>query len=301
VNPNPSTGGGRALAHIRDQHALYKSTAKGAKNVDLFASDSGGPYKPFDQYSQPINDDKNRVAFRALAFPAAAYTPDGSRLVAVFIEWIDPDNNPTTPGSMPMVVMKVSTNKGATWSNRYVLNWANGEYGAVPASPERLGFFSPARAVGAQLMPAVACSVGNQCLVVWKQSFDASLQPGGPENTGSYVTSGFDRRFDVRGALVTFPGAAPSVTKSFQVSRYGYRELEGAEKPSDVSDADSWAAKMELPNGTSYAMVDRGNINHTGAGRFAFAGDYIGVKEVAAPGGGSPTFMVAFSDNRYNI
>ncbi len=57
---------------------------------------------------------------------------------------------------------------------------------------------------------------------------------------------------------------------------------------------------MELPNGTSYPMFDWGNLNHSGAGRVAFAGDYIGVKEVAAPGA-SPTFMVAFSDNRYNI
>ena len=47
-------------------------------------------------------------------------------------------------------------------------------------------------------------------------------------------------------------------------------------------------------------MFDWGNLNHSGAGRVAFAGDYIGVKEVAAPGS-SPTFMVAFSDNRYNI
>ncbi len=66
---------------------------------------------------------------------------------------------------------------------------------------------------------------------------------------------------------------------------------------------------MELPNdpdgngpltGTRYPMFDWGNVNHTGAGTMAFGGDYIGVKEVAAPGA-SPTFMVAFSDNRYNI
>ena len=41
---------------------------------------------------------------------------------------------------------------------------------------------------------------------------------------------------------------------------------------------------MELPNGTTYPMFDWGNLNHSGAGRVAFAGDYIGVKEVAAPG-----------------
>ena len=68
---------------------IFKSTAKGAKNVDLFANDPDGPYKPFDQYSQAINTDPNRVAFRTLAFPSAAYTPDGSRLVVVFPEWID--------------------------------------------------------------------------------------------------------------------------------------------------------------------------------------------------------------------
>jgi hypothetical protein len=287
---------------------VFKSTAKGAKNVDLFANDPGGPYRAFDQYSQTINTDKNRVAFRTLAFPAAAYTPDGSRLVVVFTEWID--LNTGAPGMtgllMPMVVMKTSTDRGATWSNRQVLNWKNAEYGNVPPSPDRLGFFSllnpdgSQRAVGAQVMPAVACSVGNQCLVVWKQSFDATLQPGGPENSGSYVTAGFDRRFDVRGALVTLSTAAPTVSKSFQVSRYGYRELQGTDRPSDVTDSDDWVAKMTLPNGTRYAMVDRGNINHTGAGRVAFAGDYIAVEKIAAPGG-SPSFMVAFSDNRYNI
>jgi len=281
---------------------LFKSTAKGSKNVDLFASDPGGPYKPFDQYSQPINADPTRVAFRTLAFPSAAYTPDGSRLVVVFPEWIDLNTGrPGTTGRpMPMVVMKVSTDRGATWSERYVLNWTNGEQAQVPASPERLGFFSPARPVGAQLMPAVACTTGNQCLVVWKQSFGATLNPGGTENLGSYVTAGLDRRFDARGALVTFSGRVATAGSSFQVSRYGYREPGPTETPSQVRDNDDWVARMELPNGTSYPMFDWGNLNHSGAGRVAFGGDYIGVKEVAAPGT-SPTFMVAFSDNRYNI
>jgi hypothetical protein len=289
---------------------VFKSTSKNAKNVDLFASDPGGPYMPFDQYSQPVNGDPTRVAFRTLAFPSAAYTPDGSRLVVVFTEWIDlATGQPGTTGTpMPMVVMKYSTDNGATWSNRYVLNWANGERGTVPASPERLGFFSPARAVGAQLMPAVACTAGNQCLVAWKQSFDSSLQPGGPENLGSYVTAGFTRRFDVRGAFVSFPTSTPSVGTSFQVSRYGYKELQGTDEPSQVTDARDpvtgdfpWAAHMELPNGTTYPIFDFGNLNHTGAGQIAFAGDYIGVKELAVPSGSSPAFMVAFSDNRYNI
>ena len=97
---------------------VFKSTAKGAKNVDLFAERPGRSLRPFDQYSQPINTDPNRVAFRTLAFPAAAYTPDGSRLVVVFPEWIDLDTGKpgTTGRPMPMVVMKVSTDKGATWS-----------------------------------------------------------------------------------------------------------------------------------------------------------------------------------------
>ena len=187
---------------------VFKSTAKGAKNVDLFLNDPDGPYRPFDQYSQAINTDPNRVAFRTLAFPSAAYTPDGSRLVAVFPEWIDLDTmKPGTTGRpMPMVVMKVSTDRGATWSRRYVLNQLNGDLGGVPASPEKLGFFSPARAVGAQLMPAVACTIGSQCMVVWKQSYSAGMAVGGTENPGSLVTSGIGRRFDVRGALVSFPG-----------------------------------------------------------------------------------------------
>jgi hypothetical protein len=281
---------------------VFKSTAKGAKNVDLFLNDPDGPYRPFDQYSQAINADPTRVAFRTLAFPSAAYTPDGSRLVVVFPEWIDLNTGrPGTTGRpMPMVVMKVSTDRGATWSERYVLNWTNGEQAQVPASPERLGFFSPARPVGAQLMPAVACTTGNQCLVVWKQSFGATLNPGGTENLGSYVTAGLDRRFDARGALVTFSGRVATAGSSFQVSRYGYREPGPTETPSQIRDNDDWVARMELPNGTSYPMFDWGNLNHSGAGRVAFGGDYIGVKEVAAPGT-SPTFMVAFSDNRYNI
>ena len=269
--------------------------------MDLFADDPEGPYLPFDQYSQAIGVDPGRVAHRTLAFPAAAYTPDGSRLVAVFTEWIDLDTGlPGTTGHpMPMVVIKVSTDRGATWSNRHVLNWRNGEWDQVPASPQRLGFFSPARPVGAQMMPAVSCGVGDQCLVVWKQSFDAALAAGGPENPGSLVTSGFGRRFDVRGALVTFDGASPSVSPSFQVSRYGYKELEPGDLPGQVSDSDEWVAKMELPNGTTYPMVDYGNLNHSGAGQVAFVGDYIGVEEVK--GAGNAQYMVAFSDNRYNI
>jgi hypothetical protein len=281
---------------------VFKSTAKNAKNVDLFANDSLGPYKPFDQYMQPINGDPTRVAFRTLAFPAAAYTPDGSRLVVVFTEWIDlGTGKPGTTGTpMPMTVMKFSTDNGATWSKRYILNWVNGEYGNTPGSPERLGFFSPARPVGAQLMPAVACGVGSQCLVVWKQSYNSTLQAGGPENLGSYVTAGFGRRFDARGTFLTFPTTGPAASASFQVSRYGYRELSGQDKPSDVHDTSDWVARMTLPNGTSYPMFDWGNLNHTGAGKIAFAGDYIGVKELAT-GTGTPAFMVAFSDNRYNI
>jgi hypothetical protein len=304
-NPNPASGAMGVLWRTFGSPStlLFKSTAKNAKNVDLFANDPLGPYKPFDQYTQPINGDWTRVAFRTLAFPAAAYTPDGSRLVVVFTEWIDLSKGvPGTTGTpMPMVVMKFSTDSGATWSSRYILNWVNGEYGNTPASPERLGFFSPARAVGAQLMPAVACTVGNQCLVVWKQSYDPTLQPGGPENLGSYVTAGFTRRFDARGAFLTLPSTgSPSASASFQVSRYGYRDLSGQDKPGDVHDTNDWVARMTLPNGTSYPMFDWGNLNHTGAGKIAFVGDYIGVKELAT-GTTSPAFMVAFSDNRYNI
>jgi hypothetical protein len=307
VHPTNGTKVGVLWRTFVSSTLFFKSTAKGAKNVDLFAEDPDGPYRPFDQYPQSIVDpqtsmgDPTRVAFRALAFPAATYTPDGSRIVAVFTEWINlTTGKPGTTGSpMPMIVMKISTDNGATWSPRYVLNWRNGEQGFVPASPERLGFFSPARAVGAQLMPATACTSGNQCLVVWKQSFDASLNPGGSENPGSLVASGFERRFDVRGALVTF-SSPPNVSASFQVSRYGYEELEGNERPSDVTDdVEDWAAKMTLPNGTSYAMFDWGDLNHTGGGKLAFGGDYIDVK--ASPPSGSSTFMVAFSDNRYNI
>ena len=302
VHPTDAAAVGVLWRTFVSNSLIFKSTAKGAKNVDLFATDPGGPYKAFDQYSQVINGDPGRVAFRTLAFPSAAYTPDGSRLIVVFPEWIDLNTGKpgTTGRPMPMVVMKVSTDKGATWSDRYVLNWTNGEQTQVPASPEQLGFFSPARPVGAQLMPAVACTVGNQCMVVWKQSYDAALTPGGSENLGSYVTAGLNRRFDVRGALVTFSGRVATAGNSFQVSRYGYRELERTETPSQVRDTDEWVAKMELPNGTSYPMFDWGNLNHSGAGRVAFGGDYIGVKEIAAPGT-SPTFMVAFSDNRYNI
>jgi hypothetical protein len=307
ANPVDATASGVLWRTFVSSTLLFKSTAKGAKNVDLFAGDPGGVYRAFDQYPQAINSsDTNRVAFRSLAFPAAAYTPDGSKLVAAFTEWIDPaSGKPVAPSATarPMVVMKVSTDKGATWSGRYVVNAATGELTQVPPSPQRLGFFSPARPAGAQLMPAVACNAGNQCLVAWKQSYSDSLVPGGSENPGSWVTSGFDRRFDVRAALVTFTNTTPvpSFSKSFQVSRYGYKELQGTDRPSDVTDdVDHWAAKMELPNTTTYPMFDWGNLNHTGAGKLAFGGDYIAVKEIAGQSG-SPAFMVAFSDNRYNI
>jgi hypothetical protein len=301
VNPTDASSAGVLWRTFVDNGLLFKSTRKGTKNVDLFADDPDGPYLPFDQYPQAIGTDPGRVAFRTLAFPSADYTPDGTVLVVVFTEWIDLlTGRPGTTGHpMPMAVMKISADGGATWSNRYVLNWRNGEEAFVPASPERLGFFSPARAVGAQMMPAVACTVGNQCLVVWKQSFESALAAGGVENAGSLVTSGFHRRFDVRGALVTFSGATPDVSPSFQVSRYGYRELDPEENPSAVSDTDDWVAKMTLPNGTSYPIWSLDNINHSGGGLLAFTGDYIGVEEVRAPG--QPSFMVAFSDNRYNI
>jgi hypothetical protein len=303
VNPTDASSVGVLWRTFVENGLLFKSTSKGTKNVDLFADDPEGPYQPFDQYSQAVsNEDPERVAFRALAFPAADYTPDGSRLVAVFTEWTDLGTGlPGTTGyPMPMTVMKVSTDQGATWSGRYVLNVLNGEWDQVPASPERLGFFSPARPVGAQMMPAVSCTVGNQCLVVWKQSFQADLVPGGPENAGSLVTAGLTRRFDVRGALVTFDGATPNVSPSFQISRYGYRQPEPNETPDDVADDDNWIAKMELPNGTTYPIVDDGNRNHTGGGWMAFAGDYIGVEKVRGEDGNA-AFMVAFSDNRYNI
>ena len=191
VHPTDAAAVGVLWRTFVNNSLIFKSAAKGAKNVDLFATDPGGPYKAFDQYSQAINTDPNRVAFRTLAFPSAAYTPDGSKLIVVFPEWIDLNTGKpgTTGRPMPMVVMKVSTDKGATWSPRYVLNWTNGERDQVFASPERLGFFSPARPAGAQLMPAVACTVGDQCMVVWKQSFDAALTPGGSENLGSYRDS----------------------------------------------------------------------------------------------------------------
>ncbi len=302
VHPTDASSVGVLWRTFVDSTLLFKSTRKGTKNVDLFKNDPAGPYLPFDQHSQAIGTDPGRVAHRTLAFPAASYTPDGSRLVAVFTEWIDLDTGlPGTTGHpVPMIVIKVSSDRGATWSERHVLNWRNGEWDQVPASPQRLGYFSPARPVGAQMMPAVSCGVGNQCLVAWKQSFEAALAPGGPENPGSLVTSGFARRFDVRGALVTFDGSTPNVSPSFQVSRYGYRELGPGDPPEDVTDSDQWVAKMELPNGTSYPIVDYGNLNHSGAGQVAFAGDYIGVEEVKGPGGNAE-FMVAFSDNRYNI
>jgi hypothetical protein len=307
VHPTNGAEVGVLWRTFADSTLLFRRTAKGAKNVDLFADDPDGAYRPFDQYPQAIQDDPGRVAFRSLAFPAAAYTPDG-KLVVVFAEWIDLDTGaPSAAGRlMPMVVMKISADFGATWSHRHVLNWKNGEGDRVPPSPERLGFFSPLRpdgtdrAVGAQLMPAVACAASGQCLVAWKQSFDPGLVPGGPENPGSYVTAGFHRRFDVRGALVTIAGETPSVSPSFQVSRYGYRELGANDLPSDVSDTDEWVAKMGLPNGTTYPMFDWGNLNHTGAGTMAFGGDYIAVQEVPGPGD-RPSFMVAFADNRYNI
>jgi hypothetical protein len=304
VDPTDASAVGVLWRTFVDNSLLFKSTRKGTKNVDLFAGDIAGPYLPFDQYSQAVDAaDPDRVAFRTLAFPAADYTPDGGRLVAVFTEWTDlGTGEPGTAGyPMPLTVMKVSTDQGATWSGRYVLNVLNGEWDQVPASPERLGFFSPARPVGAQFQPAVSCTVGHQCLVVWKQSYDAILAPGGPENLGSLVAAGLTRRFDVRGALVTFDGAGPSVSPSFQVSRYGYRELEPGELPSQVTDdQEEWLAHMELPNGTRYKIVDYGNRNHSGGGQVAFAGDYIGVEAIESADGDAE-FMVAFSDNRYNI
>ena len=86
--------------------------------MDLFKNDPAGPYRPFDQYSQAIGTDPSRVAFRTLAFPAAAYTPRRSRLVAA-----SPSGSTSAPEAghdghpMPMTVMKVSTDRGATWSS----------------------------------------------------------------------------------------------------------------------------------------------------------------------------------------
>jgi hypothetical protein len=311
ANPTDATKVGVLWRTFGTSSLVFKSTAKGAKNVDLFVNDPQGPYRAFDQYSQPIVvpgtnppvDDKNRVAFRSLAFPWGAYTPDGKVLIVVFTEWINLQTGvPSTTGTlMPLIVMKYSTTNGATWSPRYVLNWQNGERGTVPAAPERLGFFSPARAVGAQFQPAIACAPGNVCAVVWKQAYEAQLNPGGPENPGSFVMAGFERRFDVRGVTLKFVSSALSgVTPSFQVSRYGYRPFAPTDKPSDVSDTNQWVDKMTLPNGTTYPIWNFDNTDHTGGGLQAFTGDYFDIENNTTPGE-APSFVVAFSDTRYNI
>lgn len=311
ANPDPAKAGvvGVLWRTFGTNSLVYRRYGKGTKNIDLFAGDPQGPYLPFDQYAQAISStDPNRVAFRALAFPAATYTPDGSKILVLFTEWIDLNTGrPGTSGNpKPMIVMKVGSPDGASWSKRYVLNWSNGEHGSVPPSPDQLGFFNTLtpegtrRSVGAQFMPAVACN-GAQCLVIWKQDFSSQLSTGGPENSSKPVMSGLGRRFDVRGALVTLGGAEPGLSASFQASRYGYKDLAGTDRPGDISDSGDWIATMVLPNGTTYPLVHWGNRSHTGGGLLAFVGDYLSVAAVPGEPPGRPGFMVAFADNRYNI
>ena len=286
VHPTDAAAVGVLWRTFVSSSLIFKSTAKGAKNVDLFLNDPGGPYKalrpvlPGDQR----RPEPGRLPHAGL--PVGRLHARRQRLVVVFPEWINLEHEKpgTTGRPMPMVVMKVSTDRGATWSRRYVLNWTE-RRGAQRARVSRAaGLLQPdARPVGAQLMPAVACTVGNQCMVVWKQSY--SGRDGRGRNREPGLARDLRHRPPVRRARGPgeLPGTRRRGTASFQVSRYGYRELGPTETPGQVRDTDDWVAKMELPNGTTYPMFDWGNLNHSGAGRVAFAGDYIGVKEVAAP------------------
>ena len=304
VHPTDAAAVGVLWRTFVNSSLVFKSTAKGAKNVDLFADRPG---RSLQGLRPVLAGDQHRPEPGRLPHAGLPVGRLHARRLQAHrgVPRVDrPEHRQAGHDGAPHADGRDEGLDGQGRDLVGALRAQLDERRAGPRCPPRpSGWGSSARArpVGAQLMPTVACTVGNQCMVVWKQSFDATLTPGGTENLGLVR----DRRPQPPVRRARGPGdvlghALPRPSTSFQVSRYGYREFGPTETPSDVRDTDDWVAKMELPNGTSYPMFDWGNRNHSGAGRVAFGGDYIGVKEVAAPGT-SPTFMVAFSDNRYNI
>ena len=280
-----------------------------SKPVDLLANDARKTLATFDQAAVSTQDStvgpslRNEIAFRANAFPVAAFTPDGSALIVAWHERVNSQGLPDPNGS-PKIVWKYSRDGGTTWSTRRALA-AN-----RPAAPSGLGFFSPSAApAGPQVMPSIACGAGNpnRCVVTYYESRSNSLSPNG-------LIAGYDRLLDLRAVLIDVPAAAnPTPQPGFQVSRYAYRPLLENETPQETLD---YVEPICRPDGTNcYPALDFAARPHTSGGTTPFMGDYNYVTpfeqyvkdptsgawrlaRTAADVPGGARFIAAWADNR---
>jgi CARDB len=247
-----------------------------ANPVDILADDALTTLANFDQTtvstsSVPVGTSlKDELAFRANAFPAAAFSPDGSTLIVAWHEKVDANGFPSPTGS-PRIVWKYSKDGGTSWSERKAIAMDH------PASPPGLGHFNlGALSAGPQLMPSVACAAGspNRCLLTYYESRQPGLAANG-------WVGGYDRVLDLRGVLIdapaTPPNAAPVVNPSFQVSRYPYRPLLENETPQETLD---YVEPICPPGGACYPALNYSGRPHTGGGTSPFMHDYTAVRPI---------------------
>ena len=316
VVTNPVTG--QVIVFFRSFNSpntmvMRRSTTSGnfgfSKPVDLLANDPLKTLATFDQRSVSTQDlpigptIRNELAFRTNAFPAAAFTPDGSTLIVAWQERVNASGLPDPSGS-PKIVWKYSTDGGTTWSQRRALALNRA------ASPPGLGFFNPsAGASGPQVMPSIACGAGapNRCVVTFYESRQAGLAPNG-------LIAGYDQLLDLRAVLISAPaGSDPTPQPSFQVSRYSFRPLLENETPKETLDyvqpncrpngtncrpALGWGAEPLYAGGTTPFNSDYNDISAieqyvkdpvSGAWRLA---------RTAADVPGGARFIAAFADTR---
>jgi hypothetical protein len=260
-----------------------QSNGNWANPVDILANDALKTLANFDQTTVstsgvPVGSGpdalKNELAFRANAFPVAAFSPDGSSLIVTWHEKVDPVTGLPSPAGSPRIVWKYSTDGGATWSQRRAIAMDH------RASPPGLGHFNPAaQATGPQLLPSVACAAGtpNRCLLSYYES-----RPYAPANPATGLSAngwvgGYDRVLDLRGVLID-ARSTPVVNPSFQVSRYSYRPLLKNETPQETLD---YVEPICQPDGTNcYPGLNYSGRPHTGGGTSPFMHDYTSVKPI---------------------
>jgi hypothetical protein len=251
-----------------------KTTGAWENPVDILANDPLKTLANFDQTTVstedvPVVSLKDELAFRANAFPAAAFTPDGKTLIVTWHEKeLDPITGLPAPSGSPRIVWKFSKDGGKTWSKRKAS--ANTRAG----SPLGLGHFNPdGGPAGPQLIPGVACAAGspNRCLVTYYESRDTALSANG-------WVGGYDRVLDLRGVLINAPANPdPVPNQSFQISRYAYRPL-GLNHTPDERTLDD--VEPICVGSNCYPALNYSGRPHTGGGTSPFMHDYNSVKPI---------------------
>jgi len=257
--------------------------------VDLLAGDP--PQTTLAFFDQPTRSTldtpvggeatmKNQLAFRANAFPAAAYTPDGNTLIVTWHEKGNPATGAPDPNGTPMIMWKYSTDGGRNWSARTAITPAT-----TPASPAGLGFFSPtSRSRGPQVIPSISCTAGspNRCLVTFYESRPFSGADATSGLSANGTVGGYDRILDLRGVLIDAPKtnikASPN---SFQLSRYTYRTLADGELPQETTGPNGDVEKICAPGNSHCAdALNFSGRPHTGGGTSPFMHDYTTIEPV---------------------